>query len=188
MTFIRTNLAQLKSTDAAEAIEQAHRAAFSIRRQYGLDRLQLGFILHTIHEQKLWVGKAESFSGYLQDLRINSSAARQYMAAAKTFIVDFDFPDAIIEALAMCNMAVLYEATKIITPENAEEVLSSLLVLHQRDALQGLKEMAPDYDFTRDPPAVNRMVDQFYALTDDLRLGFLARIHRKSGQQVAVTS
>lgn len=188
MTYFRTSMAPTDPVDVSAAIEQAHAATISIRRQYGLDRFQLGFILHTVHENNLWMGKAESFSHYLQDLRVNSAAARQYMAVARKFIVEFNLPEPIIEALAMCNMSVLYEASKVITAENLEDVLCSLLSLHQRDALQGLREMAPDYDHHRDPPQVNRMVDQFFNLPDDLRIGFLSRIGRKASPAASVTA
>jgi hypothetical protein len=188
MTFFRTSMSPRDDSDLAAAVEQAHAATTAIRRQYGLDRFQLGFILHTVHENKLWLGKAESFSSYLQELRVNASAARQYMAVAKKFVVDLNLPDSIIEALAMCNMSVLYAASKVINDGNLEEILCSLLSLHQRDALQGLREMAPEYDHDRDPPQVNRMVDQFFDLPDDLRIGFLSRIGRKQGPSAAITA
>lgn len=188
MTFFMTSMSTANPADISAAIEQAHLATLSIRRQYGLDRFQLGFILHTVHENSLWMGKAESFSHYLQDLRVNASAARQYMAVAKKFVVELNLPEPIIEALAMCNMSVLYAASKVITEDNLEDVLCSLLALHQRDALQGLREMAPNYDHTRDPPQVNRMVDQFFNLPDDLRIGFLARIGRKKSAVATVAA
>lgn len=187
MTFFRRSMAPRDDADISAAVEQAHKATIAIRRQYGLDRFQLGYMLHTVHENKLWLGKAESFSSYLQDLRVNASAARQYMTVAKKFIVDLNLPDAILEALAMCNMNVLYAASKVINDDNMEDILCSLLSLHQRDALQGLREMAPEYDHERDPPQVNRMVDQFFTLPDDLRIGFLSRIGRKQGSSAALS-
>lgn len=188
MTYFKTSMASADPADISDAIEQAHTMTLSIRRQYGLDRFQLGFILHTVHENSLWMGKAESFAHYLQDLRINTTAARQYMAVAKKFIIELNLPDPIIEALAMCNMTVLYAASKVVNDANLEDILCSLLSLHQRDALQGLREMAPDYDHTRDPPQVNRMVDQFFNLPDDLRIGFLARIGRKKSAVATVAA
>lgn len=163
-----------------DAIEEAHAVTQSIRLQYGQNRIKLGLMLHTIQQARLWVGKAESFSQYLEDLRLNSSAARQYMAVARTFILEHQVSETVLEGLAMCNMGVLYEASKVVTTENLDEIVSSLLVLHQRDALQGLKEMSPAYEHDRDPPYVNRLVSQFYDLPDDLRIAVINRICHSS--------
>ncbi len=47
MTYFKTSMASADPADISDAIEQAHTMTLSIPRQYGLDRFQLGFILHT---------------------------------------------------------------------------------------------------------------------------------------------
>jgi hypothetical protein len=183
-----------QAPDVSDLVEQSHQMVLSVRQSYGLARFQLGLLLLTVSEGELWRGKAESMALYLEDIRVNRSSARQLMAVAQKFIVEFKLSDPIIDALACCSITALYRASKIITTDNIAEVLSSLLTLHDRDVLQRFLEMEPGYDPSLPGAKLQGLVGRFYALPDDVRIDFLSRVvpgrrpteSRRSAQFTAV--
>lgn len=162
-----------KPVDPTETLNQM---VIQVRQDYGLARLRLGYLLLTIKDTEAWRGRAESFWQYVDDLRLNRSACRGYMAVAQKFFVEMQVSEGIASHLAKCNMSVLERAAQVIDAENTEDVMSILMALHQRDALVALD----DVDNSGKPPkqadAVAKVFGKFLDLPDDSRIDFLHKV------------
>ena len=149
-----------------------------------MSRLELGLLLDTIEERRLWEGKAGSFLEYVDDLRLNRTACRDYMRVARKFIVELQVSNGILEQLAACNMSVLVRAANVINMDNAADVIATILATHQRDALAVLEEFeSPRSQRPRGDPVAN-IFDRFMKLTDDRRIEFLSKLRRGKGSYV----
>lgn len=188
MTTMEVAASSSGGADMADMIERSFRMVRTTRQEYGMARLRLGALLDMINEHNLWQGKAASFSAYLDDLRLNRTACRSYMRVARKFLVELAVSDAILMQLAACNMGVLEKAANVITAENAEEVLSAVLALHQRDAIAALEDFEPDAGERAATDEVSRLFSRYMELTDDRRIDFLNRLKpRGSGRRKGKT-
>lgn len=156
-----------------------HRA----RRRFGAARFEMGAVLSTIHEHELWRGKATSFATFLEDAKINSSAGYQYMRVARVFFFGLGLTAEEIDELASVPMSLLDLAAKVVTPENAYDVLGLLTTLNERDARTAIEEMIagmppPEIDEggLRLSPRVARLYAGFRDLPDDQRIEFMHRL------------
>ncbi len=99
------------------------------RQKYGLARLHMGVLLEHIRNSKGWEGHAESFTGFLEELRINQSAAYQYMRVARRFFFEMPLPDAALTEMCMANISTLDLASRVANQENLAEVVSIVTAL-----------------------------------------------------------
>lgn len=165
------------------------------RQRFGAARLEMGAVLSTIHDHELWRGRATSFAAFLEDVKINSSAAYQYMRVAKVFFFGLGLTAEELDEIAAVPMSVLDMATKVTTPENAYDVLGMLTTLNERDARTAIEEMlttpppGTDSALPRMSPRVSRLYAGFRELPDDQRIEFMHQLQRpapapkeKSGQ------
>ena len=146
-------------------------------------RIQMGALLEHIKNENLWEGRAESFPSFLEEERINSTAAYQYMRVARKFFYELKLTDQEFIAISTCNMGILDLASQVITAENKDEIIAILSVLSERDSKQVLAEMwdkekSPKDSEKRSKP-VNRALDLFRGLPDDQRIEFMAAIKPK---------
>lgn len=167
---------QAPHASESDLIERAYLLAQAARQRYGMSRLELGLLLDTVKEDKLWAGKAATFGEYVDDLRLNRNACRTYMRVARKFMVELGVSESILHQLAACNMSVLERAAEIITAENAEDVISAMLALHQRDALAVLSEIEPSTGRRAKGDDVASLFSRYLALPDDKRIDFLAKL------------
>lgn len=148
------------------------------RLQYGLLRFEIGLHLLAVKEDRLWEGKAESFSRYLEELHINDSGARQYMRVANKFFLDLEISEDLRAELALIGMSQLDRAARMITKDNQDDVIFALLTLSPRDCDLFIKEMATlqcgeEFNNSSD---VTKALSNFRQLADDQRIEFLTRI------------
>ena len=159
-----------------------HRA----RQRFGAARLEMGAVLSTIHEHDLWKGRATSFTSFLEDAKINSSAAYQYMRVAKVFFFGLGLTADELDEIASVPMSVLDMAAKVTTPENAYDVLGMLTTLNERDARTAIEEMLTNLppgatdDLPRMSPRVARLYAGFRELPDDQRIEFMQQLSGKA--------
>ena len=165
--------------DQGESILAALRAT---HRQYGLQRIQLGVLLTEVRRLDLWKGRASSFGAFLEESRINDSAAYQYMRVAKVFFYDLELSDDHFAELASVNMTTLDLACKVINKENKDEIFSILTALGEKDARSVLEEML---DEATKPPQSNRgrrlrrLIDLYRDLPEDDRVDFRIALNGK---------
>ena len=159
------------------------------QRKFCLARLELGVFLEHIKSTNSWQGRAGSFGAFLEEERINDSAAYQYMRVARKMFFELQMSEKEFEDIATCNMSVLDLACQVITQENKEEVISLLAALGERDARQSLLEMVDSLNQEPDKPKksrqVNRVLGMFNKLPDDQRIEFMHSFknHRKNGAE-----
>ncbi len=168
----------------ADLVETSFRMVRNVRQRYGMSRFELGLLLDTIQEQKLWVGKAQSFPEYLDDLRLNRNACRSYIRVAKKFIGELKVSDGILAQLATCNFSVLEKAALVVNIDNAQDVISAVLALHQRDALFVLNELDPALANRPESDDVTKLFGRYMQLPDDSRIEFLNRLRPKRKEAV----
>ncbi len=146
----------------------------SIRRQFGMVRIEMGALLSQIQKRKAWEGRATSFGDFLEAERINRTAASDYIRIADKFFFELRLSEAEIFKLADANMNILVLAAKVITEENKDEVLTMLDTLSERDARQVLLEMADEVDPQPDKPPrsdrVTKAINIYRNLPDDQRI------------------
>ena len=160
------------------------------QRRFGLARFEIGVLLSEIKDSKLWEGRASSFASFLEEERINSSAAYSYMRVAKKLFHELELSDREFERIATVNMGTLELATQILSKDNADDILPILEVLGERDARQELLERI-DVTVTATPNVkekpraaprgkqAQRLLSAFYDMPDDQRIEFLVAIQRK---------
>jgi len=171
--------------------EYLYRRLKAAQRAFGMARLELGAMLETFRTNpELWKGRASSFPAFLEEERIQSNGASQFMKVAKAFVFDHALSNDELEEIATANFRILSLAAKIITKENRDDVIALLAVLGERDARAALIEMGANgqdgenggSDFTPRPAApVNALMRKFRELPDDQRLEFLGQLAPKKG-------
>ena len=158
----------------------------SVQRDFCRTRIQMGALLEHIKNDDLWQGRVESFQSFLEEERINATAAYQYMRVARKFFFELRLSDQEFAAISTCNMSLLDFASQVITNENKEEVIANLATLGERDARQVLSELwdqstnAKEQEQKSKP--VKRVLNLFRALPDDQRSEFMAVISRRAGR------
>lgn len=157
--------------------ENVHEALRQARLEYGMLRLKMGKLLDLVRSYELWRGKSESFSRYLELVRIKDSAAYQYMRVARSMLSD-DLSSDDLRCLAESNMRVLDQASKVISEANRADLFGMLSVLHERDALEAIKSMdSPESNQGQSAPAVQKLISNFCRLPDDQRIEFMQRMN-----------
>lgn len=144
------------------------------QRRFGAVRLEIGTILQAFKDNKLWEGIGENFGQFLEQEKVNSSFAYQTMLIARKFLFELKVTPAEFEKLSLVNMRTLYKAAKVITPENRDDVIDIVTLLHERDAVDALAEMEGRLPVPERVDArVGRIVREFRSLPDDLQIDFL---------------
>lgn len=144
-------------------------ALVKAQREFGVARFKLGLILSSIKENELWRGRAESFSGFLEESKINSSAARQYMLVASK-LMEFNLTEREIEELAMVNMSTLEKACAVMDAGNHREILDLILMLSERDAKHELDLIQKPVPKGKQDPKVRKILAEFRHLPHELRI------------------
>lgn len=176
---------QEHSTPFHEMVETAFQMVRNVRFRYGQARFELGYLLHIIEQQSLWVGKAESFPAFVDDLRLNRNACRMYMRVASKFIVELGCSDTLIAQLSHCNVGVLDKAAQILNAENAADIIPAVLALHQRDALSVIQEFDPAVGKRNEPDDVSKLFSRYLDLTDDRRIDFMNKLNPNRNRNYA---
>jgi N-glycosylase/DNA lyase len=158
-------------------IERFYRRLKETQHRYGMARFEMAILLEEIRTKELWRGKAETFAAFLEEERINESAAYQYMRVARKFFHEIQLNDTEFEKLACINMRILDLAAKIITQENRNEVLDIVMALGERDARLSLEEMkeAEEGEGAANT-AVSGFVRRYRQLPNELRMEALQQI------------
>lgn len=152
-------------------IERFYRRLKETQRRYGMARFEMAILLEEIRTKELWKGKAETFAAFLEEERINESAAYQYMRVARKFFYEIKLSDAEFQELACINMRILDLAAKIINQENRNEVLDIVMALGERDARLSLSEMKdPEEGEGAASNAVSGFVRRYYQLPNELKM------------------
>lgn len=171
----------LESPDSKE-VETFYRLLQQAHRRFGASRIEIGALLEVIRSRKLWQGKASSFGAFLEEERLNDSAAYQYMRVARKFFYELKLSDSELDEISTVNMKLLDMATRVITPDNKDEVLGIVICLGERDARAELEAIAagmppPDEPMRpRSSPRVARLYSDFRSLPDDQRIEFLQKL------------
>lgn len=159
--------------------QQAHaQAAFAAiaaaRQRFGQARIEMGIFLEHIRRTEAWRLRNESFAAFLEEERINDSAAYQYMRVARRFVFELAVSDAALAELALVNIGTLDLAVRVVTPENLDEVLAIVTTLSERDARVELEAMAPQAGDTaaapRREPRLQKLLRLYRELPDDQRI------------------
>lgn len=125
----------------SQVIERFYRRLKETQQRYGMARFEMAILLEEVRTKELWKGKAETFAAFLEEERINESAAYQYMRVARKFFYEIKLSDKEFQNLACVNMRILDMAAKIINEENRNDVLDIIMALGERDARLSLSEM-----------------------------------------------
>lgn len=160
------------------------------QRRFGMARFEIGVLLSEIKDSKLWEGRANSFASFLEEERINSSAAYSYMRVTRKLFYELELSDREFERIATVNMGTLDLAAQVLSKDNVSDILPILEVLGERDARQELLEridatgaaIPSDQDMPKAKPRgkqAQRLLSAFYDMPDDQRLEFLGAIQRK---------
>lgn len=164
-------------------IETLHDMVGRMQHDFGMTRIKLGALLLAVKHHGLWAGKAQTFGEYLESLKIKPSAARQYMIVAERLMFHLKLDDKQLESAARASMTTLVSACSILTPNNAEEIISILESLSDRDA----KHVISNFDAHHEPlqektptdPKLNKLTREFFDLPNDLRIEFMQKIRLK---------
>lgn len=157
------------------------------QRAFGKSRFEIGVLLNEIKEQGYWKGRASSFGAFLEEERINSSAAYQYMRVTKKLFGDMKFTDREFEKISTANMGNLELACQVICEDNKGELMDILTALGERDARQELLERLDVFQplmtnnvtpKVKRSQQVNRVLNSFFDLPDDQRIEFLEAIKK----------
>lgn len=155
------------------------RAAFGAlaqaRVRFGRARLEMGIYLEQIRRSEAWRLRSDTFARFLEEERVNESAAYQYMRVARRFAFELPVDDATMAELAMVSMSILDQAAKIVTAENLDEILAVVTTLSERDALVALDEIAQQQNPSSQPaqrrePRVAKVLRLYRELADDERI------------------
>lgn len=151
--------------------------------RFGKARFELGALLCEIKDRELWKGRAVSFAAFLEEERINTSAAYAYMRVARKLFNELNLSDREFDQLSTVNMGNLELASQIMTQDNKHQIIDILNILGERDAKQEMLEMidqaAIESGSTKPLRSrqVNKAISVFYALPDDQRIEFLHSVH-----------
>lgn len=161
-------------------VETLHYMVEQMQHNFGMTRIKLGALLLSVKHHELWAGRAQNFGEYLESLKIQPLAARQYMIVAENLIFRLKLNSRQLESAARASMTTLVTACGIMTTQNADEVISILETLSDRDA----KHVLRNFDTYHEPlqqkehahPRISKLAREFYELPNDLRLEFMQRI------------
>lgn len=151
----------------------------ALRVDFGLNRIHLGAHLHLIRENQLWKGIAESWEAFLSGENINANAARQYMAVAKKFVYELNLDEDTLRKLSQAGITALEKAGRVINDGNKAEILSTLMSLSERDAIQRIIEISSGVEDKKPEQAsmpVLRILRQYYELPPDMQSDFRRRL------------
>ena len=155
----------------------------SLRASFSMTRLEIGALLYLVRTHKLWRGKARSFSALLEDVHLNASAVRLWMKVAYKFYFELGANTKQLSELSGANMRSLSMAADVATKQNLPELITKLTTLSERDFKHEVLQMPRTSAMSSAPRAnvrVQRLVDDFYDLPDDLRIEVLHRLTRRS--------
>lgn len=163
-----------QTEDQGVVAHQLYQRLKDAQRRFGAVRLEIGTILQAFKDNKLWEGMGDTFGQFLEQEKVNSNFAYQTMLIARKFLFELKVTPREFEKLAMVNMRTLYKAAKVITPDNRDDVIDIVTLLHERDALDSLAEMegrmpTPE----RTDARVNKIVRELRSLPDDLQIDVL---------------
>lgn len=163
------------------------------QRDFCMARFQMGALLQHIKDVQAWQGRATSFASFLEEERINDSAAYQYMRIAKKFFYELCLSESDFERLADCNMVILDLACQVITTENKDEIIGILSILSERDARQTLLELIEESEILpshkpKKSAQVNRVLAMFKQLPDDQRIEFFNVFKEPAARESCRTS
>lgn len=165
----------------------------SAQRSFGRARFEMGVLLNAIKEKEFWKGRASSFASFLEEERINSSAAYQYMRVTRKLFNELKLSDREFDRLSTVNMGILDIACQMLCEDNKGDLIDVLTSLGERDAKQELLERLdmyqPQGDDSLSRPKrsqqVNRVLNSFYDLPDDQRIEFLEALNRPTQPRMA---
>ncbi|WP_341744830.1 hypothetical protein [Azonexus hydrophilus] len=158
--------------------EALYRRLKAVQAEFGKARLELGMLLTVFKDNpEFWEGKAESFPAFLEEERIQSAAASQFMKVAKCLLFDFALSDTEIHEISTANFRILEQASKVMTKENRDDVLAIVASLGERDAREALRWYGLEDDEQKAAPSpVNGLMRRYRDLPDDQRLAFLQKV------------
>lgn len=154
------------------------------RNRFGLIRLEMGILLDQIHKEKIWEGRAATFGAFLEEERINTSSAYDFMRVARKFFFELQLSDEEFNSIASVNMGILSLASQVITKDNKDEVIGYITVLSERDAKQVLLELIDETcavtkpDKPKRSQQVNKALRVFRDLPDDQRIEFFHSLRK----------
>jgi hypothetical protein len=155
------------------------------RMHFGLSRIKMGSYLHLIQENKLWRGRAESWSAFLAAENLQPNAIRQYINVARTYVFELDLPDNVLAKLSLAGISAMEKAGKIINDSNKEEVISALTTLAEKDAVQRIIELSASAAVSGPPSTemrVLRLLKEFYGLPPDMQSDFKDKLLQSRGK------
>lgn len=157
------------------------------RTALGMSRLRLGTYLVLLRNGGLWrsISCEPTFRKFLEAEDIEPRAAHQYMAVAERFVIQLKLSRSELEELARVSMRALQEAAKIITRDNANDVIATLTTLPRTDAQVELRALfARDgkvLDTGHTSSRVSRLTTQLAELSLEERQEFFLRISGRTG-------
>lgn len=168
-------MSQSSNTNSTHAHDRLMGALDQAQFRFGYARLEMGILLEQVRRSEAWRGRADSFGRFLEEQRINDSAAYQYMRVASKFFYELALPDSVLYQLAQVNMATLDAAARIATPENIDDILAMVTTLSQRDARLSLDELGQEQSAQavkprKRDPTIQRMMRMYKELADEQRL------------------
>lgn len=155
--------------------------------RFGLIRLEMGVLLDQIHKEEIWRGRAETFGAFLEEERINTSAAYGFMRVARKFFFELQLTDAEFAEISSANMGILDLAAQVIDQENKDEVIGLINVLSERDAKQVLLEMLDEKegpvvsDKPRSTKQIRKALNAYKDLPEDQRIEFMQHLRPNRG-------
>jgi len=175
---------ELRSSADSFILDDYRRA----RMHFGLSRIKMGSYLHIIQENRLWEGKAESWSAFLSSENLQPNAVRQYISVAKVYVFDLDLSDIVLAKLSMAGISAMEKASRVINEENKEEIIATLTSLAEKDAVQRIIELSVSTEDGRSSTSemrVLRLLKEFYGLPSDMQMDFKEKLlnsRRNSGK------
>lgn len=171
-----------KPADREQAIYDRLKDA---KRRFGLVRIEMGVLLDHIHKGEIWRGRGTSFAAFLEEEKINATAAYGYMRVARKFFGELQLSDSEFDTIANVSMSILDLASQVINDENKEEVIGYITILSERDAKQVLLEMLDKQSVDRGDAKpqrsnqVSKVLRVFRDLPDDQQIEFFHAIQGK---------
>jgi hypothetical protein len=192
-SFAAENEARQSADPAAyreleERQQRAYESLDAARRAQGVARIVMGLHLATIQDTEGWKGRsgASSFRRFLLEEGLEPTAAYQYMAVARAFLLDHSV---LPERIAMVSMRTLVIAAKFLTPpeevsgveSNVDQVVAIVTTMPSAEALQSLKER---YELNEaaveaaGKPRLSRPVASILTKVDDLTMDARAELYQ----------
>lgn len=124
--------------------EEILRKFSKARHSFGMIRIESGVLLFLIKKHKLWRGRAESFSKFLNANQLSLSGANQFVKVAEKFYFELGVRDENLSILAKCSMSVLVKASEKVNKDNLQDVLMMLDTLNEDDIRIELENISSD--------------------------------------------